>query len=143
MHNWFNVTIAYERTQENGSVGKVKENYLVDALSFTEAEERINKEMKPYINGDLLIDKVTRARIGELFQNKNGDRWYRCKVAFIALDESSGVEKRTSATMLAQADTLKDAVEVIEKGMKETMADYVIVSVAGTNIMDIFPYSAE
>jgi len=143
MHNWFNVAIKYERTGEGGCLVKVSENYLVDALSFTEAEERINEEIRPFISGEFEVTKVTRAKINELFTNENGDRWYRAKVNFISLDEEKGVEKRIATTMFAQASTLKEAVDVIEKGMKGTLADYVIVSVTETNIMDIFMYAHE
>lgn len=142
MHNWFNVAIKYERTADDGMIVKVTENYLVDALSFTEAEERINEEMKPFISGEFLVSKVSRARIAEIFENENGDGWFRSKVMFISLDEEKGVEKRIATTMMAQASTIKEAIEVIEKGMKGTMADYAIVSVTETNIMDIFKYKA-
>lgn len=141
MHNWFNVAIKYERNIENGMIAKVVEHYLVDALSFTEAEERINEEMKPYISGEFLVNKVTRARISELFPDETGDRWYRCKVNFISLDEEKGVEKRTVSTMFVQASSVTEAIKTLENGMKGTLADWELASVSETNIMDVFPYS--
>jgi hypothetical protein len=143
MHNWFQCKVKYERNAEDGSITKVNEAYLIDALSFTEAEERINEEMKPYISGEFLVADIKRARISELFENESGDRWYRSKIYFISLDEEKGVEKRIAATMFAQASTLKEAVEVIENGMKGTLADYEIASVTETNVMDVFKYKAE
>lgn len=143
MHNWFQCKVKYERNAEDGSITKVNEAYLIDALSFTEAEERINEEMKPYISGEFLVADIKRARISELFENESGDRWYRSKIYFISLDEEKGVEKRIAATMFAQASTLKEAVEVIENGMKGTLADYEIASVSETNVMDVFKYKAE
>lgn len=143
MNNWFQCKVKYERNAEDGSITKVNEAYLIDALSFTEAEERINEEMKPYISGEFLVADIKRARISELFENESGDRWYRSKVYFISLDEERGVEKRTAATMYAQAATLKEAVAVIEKGMKGTLADYEIASVVETNVMGVFKYKAE
>lgn len=143
MHNWFQCKVKYERNAEDGSITKVNEAYLIDALSFTEAEERINEEMKPYISGEFLVADIKRARISELFENESGDRWYRSKIYFISLDEEKGIEKRIAATMFAQASTLKKAVEVIENGMKGTLADYEIASVTETNVMDVFKYKAE
>lgn len=143
MYNWFQCKVKYERNAEDGSITKVNEAYLIDALSFTEAEERINEEMKPYISGEFLVADIKRARISELFENESGDRWYRSKIYFISLDEEKGVEKRIAATMFAQASTLKEAVEVIENGMKGTLADYEIASVTETNVMDVFKYKAE
>mgnify|MGYP003586054385 CR=1 FL=1 len=143
MHNWFNVAIKYERIAEDGLLVKVTQNFLVDALSFTEAEERITEEMKPFISGEFIVSKVTRAKISEMFTSDEGDKWYKGKVNFVSLDEEKGVEKRLSTTMFAQASTLKEAVEVIEKGMKGTMADYEIASLSETNVLDIFQYKAE
>ena len=141
--NWFECKISYEKMMENGVQKRVSEPYLVDALSFTEAEARIIEEMKPYISGEFTVANIKRARIAELFTNETGDRYYRFKVIFISLDEKSGTEKKTAVSMLAQASDLKEAIAVLEKGMKGTMADYVIASVSETMIMDIFPFSNE
>ena len=143
MHTWFQCKVKYERNVDDGSIAKVSETYLIDALSFTEAEERINEEMKPYISGDFMVTDIKRAKIYELFENESGDRWYRSKVNFVSLDEEKGIEKRIATTMYAQASTLKEAVDVIDKGMKGTLADYEIASVAETDVMDIFKYQAE
>ena len=143
MHTWFQCKVKYERNADDGSIAKVSETYLIDALSFTEAEERINEEMKPYISGDFMVTDIKRAKIYELFENESGDRWYRSKVNFVSLDEEKGVEKRIATTMYAQASTLKEAVDVIDKGMKGTLADYEIASVAETDVMDIFKYQAD
>ena len=43
MHNWFECKVTYEKMMENG-LQKVSEPYLVDALSFTEAEARKEQE---------------------------------------------------------------------------------------------------
>lgn len=128
---------------ENGMQKKVSEPYLVDALSFTEAEARIIEEIRPYITGEFTIADIKRARFSEMFLNENGDRYYRIKVFFITLDEKSGAEKKTAAQMLAQASDLKGAIAVLEEGMKGTMADYTIASVAETPLMDVFPFSAD
>lgn len=143
MHNWFQCKVKYEKNAQDGGVVKTSEAYLVDALSFTEAEERINEEMRPFISGEFLVSDIKREKINELFTNDAGDRWYRSKVNFISLDEEKGVEKKIAATMYAQASTLKEALEVIEKGMKGTLADYEIAAIVETSIMDVFPYKAD
>ena len=94
MHTWFQCKVKYERNVDDGSIAKVSETYLIDALSFTEAEERINEEMKPYISGDFMVTDIKRAKINELFENESGDRWYRSKVNFVSLDEEKGIEKK-------------------------------------------------
>ncbi|MBB4037479.1 hypothetical protein GGR21_003396 [Dysgonomonas hofstadii] len=122
---------------------KVTEPYLVDALSFTEAEARITEEIRPYISGEFTIADIKRAKLSELFFNDNGDRFFKAKVMFITLDEKSGTEKKTAAQMLAQASDIKEALKVVEKGMEGTLADYAIASLTESPIMDVFPYSED
>lgn len=145
MHNWFECKIRYEKTMENGMNKKVTEPYLVDALSFTEAEARIIEEMTPFISGEFTVSDIKRANYSELFPSEEeaADRWFKCKLVFITLDEKSGAEKKTSTQVLVQAADLRDAVKKLDEGMKGTMADYQIASVAETAIMDVYPYSAE
>ena len=121
---------------------KVTESYLVDALSFTEAEARIIEEMAPFISGEFTVSDIKRANYSELFpcEEEAADRWFKCKLVFITLDEKSGAEKKTSTQVLVQAADLRDAVKKLDEGMKGTMADYQIASVAETAIMDVYPY---
>lgn len=143
MNNWFECKVSYDKMLENGIQKKVTEPYLVDALSFTEAEARIIEEIRPYITGEFAVAGIKRARISEIFFNEDGDRYFRFKINFITLDEKSGAEKKTACVMFAQASTLKGAIDELEKGMKGTMADYEIASVSETPIMDVFTFSAE
>lgn len=144
MHNWFECKIRYEKVAENGMNKKVTEPYLVDALSFTEAESRIIEEITPFISGEFTVADIKRANYSELFpcEEDAADRWFKCKLYFITLDEKSGAEKKTAAQMLAQASNLKDAIAVLEDGMKGTLADYTIASVTETQLMDVFPFDA-
>ena len=143
MHTWFECKIRYEKVMENGMNKKVTEPYLVDALSFTEAEARIIEEISPFISGEFTVADIKRANYSELFEDETGDRWFRCKLQFVTLDEKSGAEKKTSTNVLVQAGDLREAVKNLDEGMKGTMADYGIASVAETAIMDVYPYSSE
>ncbi len=138
MANWFECKVRYDKVQDNGSVKKVNEPYLVDALSFTEAEARIIEEQTPFISGDFSVSAVKRTKISEIFYDEGGDRWYLAKVAFITIDEKSGVEKKSNSFILVQATDFKNAVENFTKGMADTMADYEIVSIAETPLMDVY-----
>lgn len=142
MHNWFLCKVSYEKILENGMQKKVTEPYLVDALSFTEAEARIIEEMSPFITGEFTVSAVGRERLTEVFFNK-GERYYKVKINFITLDERSGVEKKTPAKMLVEAENIKEAISVFEEKMRGTLSDYVIVSVSETAIMDVFQYTYE
>lgn len=122
---------------------KVTEPYLVDALSFTEAEARIIEEVSPFISGEFSVSAVKRANFSELFFDETGDRWYKCKLNFITLDEKSGMEKRTASYMLVQAADFETALKNLVEGMKGTMADWVIVSITETPLMDVYPFDPE
>lgn len=135
---WFECKVRYDKMQENGMVKKVNEPYLVDALSFTEAESRIIEEMKPFISGEFSISAVKKTKISEIFFNESGDRYFMAKVNFITIDESKGVEKKVANFILVQASDFADAHEKFEAGMKGTSADYEIASLAETPLMDVY-----
>ncbi len=144
-HTWFECKIRYDKTMENGMNKKVTEPYLVDALSFTEAEARIIEEITPFISGEFTVSDIKRANYSELFfsEEESADRWFKCKILFITLDEKSGAEKRTATQVLVQAADLRDAVRKLDEGMKGTMADYQIAAVTETPIMDVYPFRSE
>ena len=143
MHNWFECKIKYEKTVEEGRIAKVSESYLVDALTFSEAEERINKELEPYISGEFVVATIRKARISEMFENSTGDKWYRCKVYFISFDEEKGVEKKVASTKMVQANNIREAWDGLQEGMKGSMADYQVAAITETTIMDVYKYEAK
>ncbi|MDE6450241.1 MAG: DUF4494 domain-containing protein [Muribaculaceae bacterium] len=138
MANWFECTVRYDKTMENGAVKKVNEPYLLDALSFTEAEARMIEEITPFISGDFTVSAVKRTKIAEIFWDDTADRWYLVKVAFITIDEKTAVEKKTTSLILVAASDFQGAVDSFKEGMKDTMADYEIVSITETPIMDVY-----
>ena len=107
---WFECKVQYE----NGLIKSTKEAYLVDALSFTEAEETITKEIEPFMSGEFMVSDIKRARIAELFENEdlNADRWYKVKIGFISYDEKSEKEKIVTQTDIVQATDFKNALAV-------------------------------
>ena len=143
--SWFECKIAYEKVMDDGLQKKVNESYVVDALSFTEAENRIMEEMSSYISGEFTIKDIKIAPYKEIFFSDEdmADRWYKAKLQFITIDEKSEKEKRTNVNYLVQAGTLKGAVANIESVMGTTMNDYVIASVNETMLMDVFEYSSK
>ena len=139
---WFECKIRYEKVMEDGLQKKVTEQYVVDALSFTEAEQRITEEMSSYISGTFEVADIKKATYKEIFfsDDELADRWYKTKLQFITIDEKTEKEKRTSIYYLVQAGTLNGAVKNIDSVMGTTMIDYVITSVAETPLMDVYEY---
>lgn len=143
MHTYFICKVRYEKTMENGMNKKVTEPYLIDALSFTEAEARIIEEVQPFITGEFTVSDIKRANYSEVFtsDHPNADRWFEAKLFFITLDEKSGAEKKTSTRLLIQATDIRDAMKRLDEGMKASIADYTAASIKETAIMDVYPYN--
>lgn len=138
MAQWFECKVRYDKTMENGAQKKVNEPYLVDALSFTEAEKRIIEEITPFISGEFSVSAVKRTKIAEIFWDDSADKWYLVKVAFITIDEKTAAEKKSTSLILVAAGNFSAALDAFTDGMKDTLADYEIVSIAETPIMDVY-----
>lgn len=136
---WFESSVAFDKIQGNGAVKKVTEKNLFDALSFTEAEARTIEEMTPYISGDFSVKSVKKTKISEIFFDDTADKFYLVNVAFITIDEKSGVDKEAISQILVQANDFDGAVAAFKDGMKGTMADWVIKSVVETPYMGVYP----
>ena len=139
---WFECKIRYEKIMEDGTPKKVNEVYVIDALSFSEAEERIMKEMSSYISGEIELVDVKIAPYREVFfaDDNIADQWFKVKLSFITIDERTDKEKRTSMMYLVNAGNISSAINNIDKVMSGTMIDYVTTSISATKIFDVFEY---
>ena len=143
MSTWFECKAKYQKTDQNGKEKMVTEPYLVDAVSFTDAEKRINELLAPYITGEFKVTNIKIANFSELVPNEACDRWFKCKVTFIGYNEEKGTETKTSTYMLVQANTVRQAFDFVENALKGTVSDYEIPSIQESNLKDVFPYSEE
>ena len=135
---YFETAVRYDKMLENGTIKKTTEKFLVDALSFAEAEARTTEERTPYMSGDFDVRAAKKTKIAEIF-NLGADRYYLAKVAFITIDEKTAQEKRSISQILVGASDFKEAYDNFLDGMKDTMADFELVSLAETPIMDVYP----
>lgn len=137
MANYFEVKITFDKTLENGKEKKVSELYLVDALSFTEAEAKITAEFLPLPN--FKVKSIRQYKVAEIVNKTNLDdsRYFKCKLNFITLDEKSGNEKKTAVYMLVDAENLDKAKTLLVEHMKSTMSDYSIEKIEETKIVDV------
>ncbi|MDE5843356.1 MAG: DUF4494 domain-containing protein [Muribaculaceae bacterium] len=140
---WFECKVRYDKMMENGVPKKVNEPYMVDALSFTEAEARIIEEITPFISGDYSISAVKKTKVAEIFYDETGDKYYSVKYNIITIDEKSGVEKKSAVFALVQASDFDTALSNFHESMKDTICDYEIASITETAIMDVFPLNLE
>lgn len=139
---WFETKVKYQKTMEDGSEKVVSEAYVVDALSFTEAESAIIDEMSVYVSGELKVSGIGKACYGEIFFSDvdDDDKWYKAKLQFITIDEKSEKEKRSNVTYLVQAKSLARALRYIDEVMGKTMIDYDVIGLNETKLMDVFEH---
>lgn len=141
---WFTTKVKYQRTQEDGTDKIVSETYVVDALSFTEAESSIIDEMSVYVSGEFHVSGITKSAFGEIWFSDldDDDKWYKAKLQFITIDEKSEKEKRQNVNYLVQAKSLARALRYVDEVMGKTKADYDTIAIAETPIMDVFEHHA-
>lgn len=137
---WFETKVRYDKTMDDGREKKVTEVFVVDALSFTEAETKITEELSAYTSGDTFIKAITRAPYSEVLfsDDSKDDKWYRVKLAFITLDERTEKEKKTLVMYLFQAANIDKTRSYIKEFMSNSMTDYDVHSISETQILDIF-----
>lgn len=142
---WFEVRVNYDKQLGEGESAHMPELYVVDALSFGEAEERVTKEIMPFVSGNFEVKAISPATYSEVFfsSSTTDDYWYKAKLQFIILDEKSGKEKRANVTYLIQADTLNGAVKNVEEIMQGSAQQYVIANISETKVMDVFVHQAK
>lgn len=141
---WFETKVRYDKTMDDGREKKVTEVFVVDAISFTEAETKITEELSAYTSGETFIKAITRVPYSEVFFSEDNadDRWYRAKLAFLSIDERTEKEKRTNVVYLVQATSLDKARAYVKEVMDKTAIDYEVVSISETPVLDIFEHKA-
>lgn len=137
--SYFIATCKYEKMQENGAVKRVSEKYLCDALSIVEADAVVTENLKPYISGDFFTSKVENSPIAEVMGDKEADKFYLAKVAFITIDERTAKEKKTVSQWLIGGTDFNDAYEVVLREINKCMADIEIQSLSETAIREFYP----
>ena len=145
LNNWFECKVSSDKTMENGLVKRVTDAYVIEALSFTEAEARVIEYIRPFINGEFEVKAVGRKKYSEVFYNDSdaADLWFHAKVMFVTLDEKTGEEKYSPSFMLVQAADIRDAIKHLDEQMRGTLGDYTIAEMKVTAIMDVVRYQAE
>ena len=139
MSQWFETKVKYDKTMlDTGAIKSVTEPYLVDALSFTEAEARITKEMEPFVSGELTVTAVRKVRFEDVLYHEGGDRWYKVKINMITIDEKTGAEKRSASFSLVQASEFKLALDYFLEAMKSVLFDFEIVNITEMAYIDVF-----
>lgn len=140
MQTWYEVKAAYVKIDDDGREVKASESYLIDAVSFTDAEARMIEELRTMIRGEFVIDKISKSRIVEIFPHADGEFWWKGKISIVTIDEKAGKEKVINNFFLVAADDLKQALQRLEEGLSYILVPYQITALTLSQIVDVFPY---
>jgi len=143
MQTWFETKARYVKIDQDGRERKVAETYLIDAVSFTDAEARMIKELQQMIRGEFHIDDIKKSNVIEIFPAEQGEFWYKARIAIVTIDEKAGKEKKVNNYFLIAADDFKEAYQRLEEGLSYILVPYHITQLTLTSIADIFPYFAD
>jgi hypothetical protein len=140
MQTWFECKVKYVKIDDDGRERKVSEVYLVDAVTFTDAETRIIQQLQTMVRGEFVVDNIKKSNIVEIFPHEEGEWWYKAKIAIVTIDENAGKEKKINNYFLVAADDIKQALQRLEEGLSYILVPYQTTSLAVCNIVDVFPY---
>lgn len=140
MNTWYTIKVKYTKQLEDGRLKRVTEPYLVDAVSFTDAEARIYEVVGTTIKGEFLVTGISRTDVADIFAYDDCDDWYKCKVTYISADDESGKEKKITNYFFVNAMNVNQAYERVQEGLKEMMVTYEIPAITLTSIVEVIPY---
>lgn len=143
MQNWFETKAKYVKIDQDGRERKVSETYLIDAVSFTDAETRITKELAQCIRGEFAVDDIKKSNVIEIFPSQSGEFWYKAKISIVTIDERAGKEKKINQYFLVSADDLDQALKHLNEGLSYILVPYSVTAIALSSVVDVFPYFQE
>jgi hypothetical protein len=143
MRTWFLCKVKYAKENEQGLLKNVSEQYLVDAVSFTEAEARIYDMLGSVIRGDFQVTNISKSNIVDVFFYEDSDIWYKCKITYVVADADSGKEKKVTQYMLVSAHNVKDAYDRIFESLNNMLVSFVVPDINESPIVEIFPYEKD
>jgi hypothetical protein len=143
MKKWFTCKVKYGKQLEEGGMKQVTEAYLVDAVSYTEAESRIYAAMEEYISGEFQISAIAKSNIDDVINHEDSDYWYKCKVNYSTVDGDNEKEVKVSTYFLVSAGDPKQAIERLEDNLNSMLVPFEIPSITKTTLVDVFPYFSD
>ncbi len=140
MQTWYECKVKYLKIDQGGFENNVNDNYLIDAVSFTDAESRIFEIMKEITRNEFQVLNIKRSNISEVISKNDGEWWYKAKISIISIDEEAGKEKKSNSYLLIMANDINDALKQLEEGLSYLLVPYVCTAIQLSTIADVFPY---
>ena len=140
MQTWFECKVKYTKVLESGKEQTVTENFLLDAVSFSDAETRMIRQIQQMVKGDFTVTDIKKSKIAEVFPYENGEWWFKATINLVTIDEEAGKEKKLRTFYLVMADDIKEALTRLDESLSFLVIPYVVSSLAVSTIVDVFPY---
>lgn len=139
MSEWFQSKVKFLRQMDNGLVKPITEQYLVDAMSFTEAEARVTAEIGEGMR-EVEMMAIAKSPIKEVVFYGDTDVWHKCKVQYVMTDEDTEKEKKVTTYLLVNSADVKEAYERCEEHLKEMLVPFTIPKIEESPIIDVYDY---
>ena len=143
MKTWFVCKVKYQKLDEKGKTRNVSEQYLVDAVSFTEAESRIYEKMGEMIQGDFYVSNISKSNFTDVFPYEDSEIWHKCKMTYTLEVEGSGKEKKVTNYILLTAPDVKTAYERVYESLDNMLMDFRVPDINESPILEVFPYESD
>lgn len=143
MKTWYTCKVKHNKEAEDGLLKQVTEAFLIDAVSYTDAETRINEIAAQDFSGEWAVTQITKTNIVEVIPNEGAETWFKCKVSYLTVDGDNDKEKKINTYLLVSALHIKQAFETIENHFKGMLVPYEVPSIAETKIMEVYPYEKD
>ena len=85
MKSYFKCTVRFTETADNGMDKKSSEEYVIDAMTYTEAEAVINDYVKDYNMRDMEID-IAKYKVEDVIES-SFENFYKLTYDELMMDE--------------------------------------------------------
>jgi hypothetical protein len=143
MRIWFVCKAKYQKEDDEGHLKNTTETYLLDAVSYTEAEAIMYEKLSERVRGEFVITSLTKSRITDVFLYEDADFWHKCKITYFVTDADSGKEKKVTNLMIVTAHDVKDAYDRIHQSLNNMLVTFRVPEVVETSIVEVFAYGQD
>lgn len=143
MRIWFLCKVKYAKENEQGLLKNITEQYLLDAVSFTEAEAILYDRLASQIRGDFQVTSLGKTNIVDVFHFEDADIWYKCKISYMVTDGDTGKEKKVNQYMIVTANDAKEAYDRIQESLSNMLVSFRIPDIVESQIVEVFPYERD
>jgi hypothetical protein len=143
MRTWFLCKVKYAKENEEGLLKSISEQYLVDAVSFTEAEAILYDRLGSQIRGDFQVTGISKSNIVDVFFYEDSDIWHKCKITYLIADADSGKEKKVTQFMIVTAEDVKQAFDRIQESLSNMLVSFRVPDITESQIVEVFPFEKD